>query len=116
MRAAPTISSLRVRTVCGGANNQLADADARDARHRRGVLYAPDYIANAGGIVNIATEILGIADRKAFVSDGLAALQRMMAEVFARAAAEGVGPHRIADEMARARIEAPQRAACLCRN
>jgi leucine dehydrogenase len=52
-----TIPRLRCRVVAGGANNQLAsDADGEEL-HRRGILYAPDYVINAGGIINIAAEI-----------------------------------------------------------
>lgn len=52
-----TIPRLNCRIVAGGANNQLAgDADGEEL-HRRGILYAPDYIINAGGIINASTEI-----------------------------------------------------------
>ena len=52
-----TIPRLKCRVVAGGANNQLAeDADGQEL-HRNGVLYAPDYIINAGGIINVSAEI-----------------------------------------------------------
>ena len=54
-----TIPRLKCRIVAGSANNQLlSDADGV-ALHRRGILYAPDYIINAGGIINVATELEG---------------------------------------------------------
>jgi valine dehydrogenase (NAD+) len=54
---AQRIERLQARVVCGGANNQLAaDGDARRL-HERGVLYAPDFVVNAGGVINVAEEL-----------------------------------------------------------
>ena len=92
-----SVAALRVRAVCGGANTQLASDAAGDALHARGILFAPDYVANAGGIVNVATEIRRIADRRGFVTDKLAALEGSLAAIFDRAEAERAGPHRVAD-------------------
>jgi leucine dehydrogenase len=92
-----SVAALRVRAVCGGANTQLASDAAGDALHARGILFAPDYVANAGGIVNVATEIRRIADRRGFVTDKLAALEASLAAIFDRAEAERTGPHRVAD-------------------
>ncbi len=103
---ARTIPALAVRAVCGAANNQLeteADADRLD---RRGILYAPDFVANAGGIVNVATEILGITDRETFVAEKLAAAERILQRIFERARAEGVSPHRVAEAIVAERIAA----------
>ena len=60
-----TIPQLRCAVVCGAANNQLLD-DARDGRalHERGILYAPDFVVNAGGIINISVEKSGAYDQK----------------------------------------------------
>ncbi len=49
-----TIRMLRCRVVAGAANNQLATEEDGERLHRRGILYAPDYVINAGGIINIA--------------------------------------------------------------
>ena len=46
-----TIAQLSCRIVCGGANNQLASPDAADKLHKKGILYTPDYIVNAGGAI-----------------------------------------------------------------
>ncbi|MEM7722331.1 MAG: Glu/Leu/Phe/Val dehydrogenase dimerization domain-containing protein [Pseudomonadota bacterium] len=94
---ADTIPHLQVRAVCGGANNQLGDDRDGDALHAREILYAPDYVVNAGGIVNVATEILRIDDRPGFVADKLCALEKTLAAIYAKAKAEQVGPHRVAD-------------------
>ncbi len=52
-----TIDRLRCRIVAGGANNQLATPEDGEELHRRGIVYAPDFLINAGGIINAAAEI-----------------------------------------------------------
>lgn len=92
-----SIPLLRVGAVAGGANNQLAtDADA-ERLHDRGILYAPDFVANGGGIVNVATEILQIADRQDWVSRRLNALEQTMDRILVRAQADVVSPHAVAE-------------------
>src|SRR5579871_4821629 len=54
-----TIPRLKARIVAGAANNQLAEPRHGDDLHARGILYAPDYAINAGGLVNVAQEVLG---------------------------------------------------------
>ncbi len=54
-----TISKLKATIVAGAANNQLAEPRHGDDLHARGILYAPDYAINAGGLVNVAQEVLG---------------------------------------------------------
>ena len=91
-----TIPQLKVGIVAGGANNQLATADDGVALHARDILYAPDFVANGGGIINVATEILKISDRKGFVEDKLAALDQTMAAILNQAKAENVSPDAVA--------------------
>ena len=81
-----------VAIVCGAANTQLASDVAGDILHKRGILYAPDYVANGGGIVNVAAEILRIPDRMHFVTTRLEALEAMMDSILTQAAREQVGP------------------------
>jgi leucine dehydrogenase len=59
-----TIPRLRCAIVAGGANNQLLEARHGEALHRRGILYAPDYIINAGGIIQAACEVYGPYDEE----------------------------------------------------
>jgi leucine dehydrogenase len=54
-----TLKVLRVAVVCGGANNQLAEERHGDELERRGIVYAPDYVANAGGLINVNAEVAG---------------------------------------------------------
>jgi valine dehydrogenase (NAD+) len=55
--SADTIPKLQVSVVCGGANNQLATEEDAERLHDSGVLYAPDYVVNAGGLINVADEL-----------------------------------------------------------
>lgn len=94
-----SIPLLQVGAVAGGANNQLAtDADA-DRLHARGILYAPDFVANGGGIVNVATEILQVAEREVWVNRRLQALEQTMDRILTRARAETVSPHVVAESI-----------------
>lgn len=100
-----TVPGLRVKAVAGGANNQLATPADGDALQARGILYAPDYVVNAGGIINVATEILRIEDRARFVTEKLAEAEATLDAILARAAAQGLAPHRIPDETVLARMD-----------
>jgi leucine dehydrogenase len=59
---------LHARVICGSANNQLADESLADVLHERGVLYAPDFIVNSGGLINVSLELSSydraVADRR----------------------------------------------------
>lgn len=102
---ADTIPTLRVKAIAGGANNQLATPADGDALHKRGILYAPDYVANAGGIVNVATEILQIRDREGFVADKLAEAEATLDAILSQAAARGLAPHKLADDIVLTRMQ-----------
>jgi leucine dehydrogenase len=95
---------LRARIVCGAANNVLATAEDGDRLADRGVLYAPDYVVNAGGIINVAAEYLGwsIAEADSRVRQ----TDRRLGEVLDWADRHGLAPHRAADSLARQRIAA----------
>jgi leucine dehydrogenase len=104
-------SCMAARVVCGAANNQLASDAAGDVLHARGILYAPDYVANGGGIINVASEILQVTDRTRFVSERLAALEAMMAHILDHAARSGIAPHRVADRIVSDRLASSDEAA-----
>ena len=101
------VDRLRVSIVCGGANNQLATPAVDDALAARGVLYAPDFVVNAGGIINIAEEFVGYDRKRALAVT--ARIEATTARVFAAARGWGVPPGRAAERIARERIaeEAP---------
>lgn len=101
---AQTVPQIRARMVAGAANNQLATPDDADRLHTSGILYLPDYVANGGGIINVAAEILHIADRTTWVEEKLAALQATMARILARAGGEGTSPAHLADHIVAERM------------
>ncbi|WP_027835540.1 Leu/Phe/Val dehydrogenase [Maritalea myrionectae] len=94
---ADTISRLKVKLVCGAANNQLADDAAGDALMARGILYAPDYVVNGGGIISVSTEILKITDEK-WVDQKLEQLAVTTDKILTKAKAQNASPHKVADQ------------------
>ena len=95
---AETIPSLRARLVCGGANNQLAAESDGAALLARGILYAPDYVVNAGGIINVSAEYLGETSRQ--VGDRVDRIAGRLLDILRRAAEEQLPPGLVADRMA----------------
>lgn len=102
--SAATIPHLKARIVAGAANNQLARHE--DAAHlaRRGVLYAPDYVINAGGLINVAAELEPDGYDRAAVMEKVARIPDTLTHIFARAEAEGRPTADIARAMAEERI------------
>jgi valine dehydrogenase (NAD+) len=99
-----TVSRLSARIVCGGANNQLAHPGIETQLQRRGILYAPDYVVNAGGVIQVAEEIHGYDEARARAK--AAEIFGTTARVLAAAAADGVPPSIAADRMAEDRMAA----------
>jgi leucine dehydrogenase len=99
------IAAMEAKVVAGSANNQLASAAAGRLLQRRGILYAPDYVINAGGVINVASEVGGRYDPAA-VEAAIANIPRTLELVFARAAETDRPTSEVADEMARARLAA----------
>jgi leucine dehydrogenase len=102
-----TVPRLRSRAVVGAANEQLAEPRHGDALHARGILYGPDYVVNAGGLLSLLYELGevdedGIRGRVEQIGERLSAL-------WARARSEGVAPHRLADRIAEERLSAARR-------
>ncbi len=100
---AESIASLNAPIVAGGANNQLATPEDGDRLHARGILYAPDYVINAGGIINVTLEYLGQGDR-AEVESRLTQIPGRLEAVWAESAASGETAARVADRMTTALI------------
>ncbi|KQX22786.1 MULTISPECIES: Glu/Leu/Phe/Val family dehydrogenase [unclassified Sphingomonas] len=94
-----SIAALQVGVVAGGANNQLATPADADRIHARGILYAPDYVINAGGIINVALEYLGQGDR-AEVEARVTKIPERLEQIWAESAATGVPAAVVADRMA----------------
>jgi glutamate dehydrogenase/leucine dehydrogenase len=102
---AETVPTLACRVVAGAANNQLATPADGDRLQARGIVYAPDYVANAGGVIWLAGyETLGWDD--AHMRTRLASIEDTLAGIFAVAESEGITTAAAADRLALARIEA----------
>jgi valine dehydrogenase (NAD+) len=97
-----TVAALRAKVVAGGANNQLAHPGVEKLLAERGILYAPDYLVNAGGVIQVADEIGGFSfDRAKLRATRIFDTTR---EVLTLAASEGVPPALAADRLAERRI------------
>ena len=97
-----TIPRLHCAAVVGSANNQLADDEDGSRLAARDILYAPDFIVNAGGIINIAEELAGYDWRRAAVA--IDRIADTLTAVFAVADAEGLEPHPAAVRLAEDRM------------
>jgi leucine dehydrogenase len=102
------LDRLSARVIAGGANNQLATPEAGRMLHERGLVYAPDYVINGGGIINVAAEIraldAGAAYDPNWVEAKLARLMETLDDILTRSRAENRPTEEIAGEIARARI------------
>ena len=98
-----TIPQLRAKAVAGAANNQLARPEHGAALLERGVLYAPDYCINAGGIIDIYYEGPGYDER--IVHAHLAGIGTTLGAIYEQARAQHRPTHEIADEMAEQRFK-----------
>jgi leucine dehydrogenase len=98
-----SITKLKAKIVCGGANNQLAEPRHGDQLRELGVLYAPDYVANAGGLMNVFVELEGYSPDRAL--DKTVQVYDSLMKVFDLADRDGVGTHTAADRFAEERIK-----------
>lgn len=98
-----TIDQLRCRAVVGSANNQLDRPEHGKALTERGILYAPDFVVNAGGLINVADELHGYHPERAKAS--VEQVYRTLREVFTLAREHHLSTAEAADHYAQARIE-----------
>ena len=108
---AATIAALDVAIVAGAANNQLATPADGARLYARGILYAPDYVINAGGIINVVAEYLGgrgdghaAAGDAAAVAQAIARIEGRLADIFVEGDRSGRPTDVVADAMAQALI------------
>jgi leucine dehydrogenase len=97
-----TIPQLRCRVVAGCANNQLARPEHGKLLAERGIVYAPDFVANAGGLINVADELQGYVPERARAS--VESVYRTLREVFRIARQDGISTAEAADRYAEARL------------
>ncbi|MEZ7236952.1 Glu/Leu/Phe/Val dehydrogenase dimerization domain-containing protein [Rhodococcus sp. GXMU-t2271] len=97
-------STLGARLVCGAANNQLARPEVEDLLRDRGITWVPDYVANAGGLIQVAGEVDG--SDPSVVRSRVNAIFDRTAEIFAMSRDLGIGPGAAANRLAEQRIDA----------
>ncbi len=111
---AETLPRLKPRIIAGGANNQLATPEIGRAVFDDGILYAPDYVINGGGIINVAGEIRALDRNEGFdpawVESKVARMIETLEEVLDRAISESRPTHEIANRIAQGRIAAAEAA------
>lgn len=100
-----TLKRLKVKAIAGGANNQLVVPAMGEFVRRAGILYAPDYVINGGGIINVAAEISGSYSLD-WVHQKLDTLIDTLGDVLDDSLEAGRPTNEVADEIARARIAA----------
>jgi leucine dehydrogenase len=98
-----TINRLRCKVVAGSSNNQLADDRHGDRLHEMGILYAPDYVINSGGVINVADELDGYNQERA--RKKVEGIYSVMLELYDVARRENIPSYRAADRLAESRIE-----------
>ena len=97
-----SIRHFKTKVICGGANNQLAEARHGDHLRELGILYAPDYVTNAGGLMNVFCELEGYSSDRAH--DKTVQVYDNLMKVFAISKRDGIGTHTAADRLAEERI------------
>jgi leucine dehydrogenase len=99
------VGRLRCEIVCGAANNVLADEDLADRLAERGILYAPDFIANAGGLISVYADLRGLSRPE--VVQLVEGVGTSLRRVFEEADAEGTTPLAAARRLALQRLRGP---------
>ena len=107
---AETISQLQAKIVAGAANNQLATPDMDAKLAERGVLYCPDYVINAAGVISVGLEILGTWTKQEMTTR-IDKIGDTLTQIFKRAEAENRPTGAVADEMALEIIDQGKKAA-----
>jgi leucine dehydrogenase len=97
-----TIPQLKVQVVAGGANNQLLEERHGDILEEKGILYTPDYVANAGGVINVYSELAGWDSQRSLRKAD--EIYHTILGVFDIAKQEGIPTYRAADRLAERRL------------
>jgi len=98
-----SIRKIKAKIICGGANNQLAEARHGDQLRELGILYAPDYVVNAGGLMNVFVELEGYSADRAF--EKTRRVYDNVSKVFEISRRDKIGTHLAADRLAEERIK-----------
>ena len=98
-----SLATVGAGIICGAANNQLTHEGLADRLAERGIVYAPDFIANAGGLVNVYREYRGLDEE--WAREHAAGIEDTMARILTTARDRGIVPLTAAYEIARERLE-----------
>lgn len=98
-----TIPQLKAKVIAGSANNQLKDERHGDRLHELGIVYAPDYVINAGGVINVADELYGYNRDRALKKVEM--IYDNIAKVIEISKRDGIPTYKAADRLAEERIE-----------
>lgn len=93
-----SIPTIKAKLICGAANNQLAHAGCAESLAQHGIIYAPDFVVNAGGIINVCAEYLG--ETTMDVRRRIAEIPGRIVQILSRARDEGRTTHQVAEAMA----------------
>ncbi|MEK7554847.1 MAG: Glu/Leu/Phe/Val dehydrogenase dimerization domain-containing protein [Patescibacteria group bacterium] len=94
------VAEVRAAVICGGANNQLASDDIGDWLFRRNILYVPDYVANAGGLINVVDELEKDGYNRRRVLERISKLKNMLHTIFLFTRQKHQPSNRVADQLA----------------
>ena len=97
-----TIPQLKVKVIAGSANNQLKESKHGDLIHEMGIVYAPDYVINSGGVINVADELYGYNHDRAMKR--VAGIYDKIEKIFDISKRDGVPTYVAADRLAEERI------------
>lgn len=98
-----TLAELRCQAIVGSANNQLAEDRHGDALHQMGILYAPDYLVNAGGLIQVADELKGYNEER--VKAKTRSIYQMLKKIYQFSREEDIPTYRAADRLVVKRLE-----------
>ncbi|MFS0822812.1 branched-chain amino acid dehydrogenase [Bacillus sp. 1P02SD] len=98
-----TIPQIKAKVIAGSANNQLKEPRHGDVIHELGIVYAPDYVINAGGVINVADELYGYNQERALKK--VESLYDTIEKVIEIAKRDGIPTYQAADRLAEERIE-----------
>ena len=97
--------ALKAKIIAGTANNQLESEDIGDQLYQTGILYVPDYVANAGGLINVADELLPGGYNKSRVMSNINKLKDTFKTILKLSKEQNLSPNRIADRIAEERFQ-----------
>ncbi|MCM3611222.1 branched-chain amino acid dehydrogenase [Planococcus sp. MERTA32b] len=98
-----TIPQLKVKVIAGSANNQLKEERHGDELEARGIVYAPDFVINSGGVINVADELYGYNNERAMKR--VETIYDSISRIFEISKRDGIPSYQAADRMAEERIE-----------